>query len=243
MTTPPEPGPQVGGKPGGQTEPAGSAGAEAGYALPGPRPQKPRLLQDGRDMFWSMAPLVLACVVLAGLLGMCSFAPSGPGPGPAPDYDARAALQADASALDVPIRLPELPEGWQANSGSREGIEAGRTDPATGQQVRAVASRVGYLAPSGMYLSLTQSNADEDALVATFGSELVPTGVQDVDGVTWVVYQGGEREGGRPAEPVWTARVPGPTGPAQLAVTGAGSAEEFRTLAAATQSQPPLTAT
>ena len=82
MTTPPEPGPQVGGEPGGQTEPAGSAGAEAGYALPGPRPQKPRLLQDGRDMFWSMAPLVLACVVLAGLLGMCSFAPSGPGPVP-----------------------------------------------------------------------------------------------------------------------------------------------------------------
>ena len=32
-------------------------------------------------------------------------------------------------------------------------------------------------------------------------------------------------------------------GPAQLAVTGAGSTEEFRTLAAATQSQPPLTAT
>lgn len=194
-------------------------------------------------MFWSMAPLVLACVVLAGLLGMCSFAPTGPGPGPVPDYDAPAALQADADALDIPIRLPELPDNWQANSGSRKGIDGGRTDPVTGQQVRAVASTVGYLAPSGMYVSLTQSNADEQALIATFGPDLVPTGVQDVDGVDWVVYEGGERDNGRPAEPVWTTRVPGPTGPSQLAVTGAGSAEEFRTLAAATQSQPPLTET
>lgn len=47
-------------------EPAPAAG-------PAPRPAKPRLLQDGRDMFWSLIPLVIGCVVLAGLLGMCSF--------------------------------------------------------------------------------------------------------------------------------------------------------------------------
>ena len=51
---------------------------------PVPKPAKSRLLQDGRDMFWSIAPLVLACVVLAGVLGMCSFQASGPGQGPAP---------------------------------------------------------------------------------------------------------------------------------------------------------------
>ena len=45
---------------------------------------KPRLLQDGRDMFWSLAPLVVACIVLAGLVGMCSFRPSGPADGAAP---------------------------------------------------------------------------------------------------------------------------------------------------------------
>ncbi|MET0994220.1 MAG: DUF4245 family protein, partial [Mycobacterium sp.] len=45
---------------------------------PAPKPAKPRLLQDGRDMFWSMVPLVIACIVLAGLVGMCSFAPTGP---------------------------------------------------------------------------------------------------------------------------------------------------------------------
>ena len=119
---------------------------------PPPPAAKPRLLQDGRDMFWSIAPLVVACIVLAGMLGMCSFAPGGPGAGPAPDYDAPAALQADADALRIPIRLPVLPDGWQSNSGSRAGIEGGRTDP-SGQPARAVLSTVGYLTPTGMYLA------------------------------------------------------------------------------------------
>ena len=87
--------------------------------MPVPRPAKDRLLQDGRDMFWSMAPLVVACIALAGMLGMCSFAPQGPGKGPAPQYDAPAALKADAAALRIPIRVPELPSGWHANSGYR----------------------------------------------------------------------------------------------------------------------------
>ncbi|CAA0132012.1 Uncharacterised protein [Mycolicibacterium vanbaalenii] len=242
MTMPPEPGQRVSGHPGTEPEDAGhhdSGGDGAGYAVPGPRPAKSRLLQDGRDMFWSIAPLVLVCVLLAGVLGMCSFAPAGPGAGPVPDYDAPAALQADAEALRIPIRVPELPEGWRSNSGSRKGIEGGRTDPVTGQPVRAVSSTVGYLAPSGMYLSLTQSNADEDKLISSFAPDLVPTGTEEVDGVTWIVYQGGERDG-RPAEPVWTAQLRGPSGPVQLALTGAAGTDEYRTLAAATQSQSPL---
>jgi Protein of unknown function (DUF4245) len=209
--------------------------------LPAPKPAKPRLLQDGRDMFWSIAPLVIACIVLAGVLGMCSFAPNGPGKGPAPSYDAPAALQADADDLKIPIRLPRLPEGWQSNSGSRKGIDGGRTDPSSGQQARAVSSTVGYLTPSGMYLSLTQSNADEDKLVASINADLYPTGTQDVDGVKWVVYEGGASDG-KPAEPVWTTRLTGPTGPAHIALTGAAGTDEYRMLAEATQTQSPLPA-
>jgi hypothetical protein len=202
---------------------------------PAPRPPKSRLHQDGRDMFWSMAPLVLGCILLAGMLGMCSFQWSGPGPGPAPSYDAPAGLRADADALKIPIRVPQLPQGWHANSGGRDGIEAGRVDPASGQAARAVVSRVGYLAPSGQYLSLSQSNADEDKLVASINNQAYPAGSQNVDGVTWVVYQGG----GDNTEPIWTTRLPGP---AQVAITGAGGTDEFRTLAAATQNQEPLAA-
>ncbi|GAT08239.1 hypothetical protein AU184_13640 [Mycolicibacterium novocastrense] len=209
---------------------------------PAPKPAKSRLLHDGRDMFWSMAPLVLACIVLAGMLGMCSFQGAGPGAGPVPSFDAPAALRADADALKIPIRIPQLPDGWQSNSGSRQGIEAGRTDPATGQPQRAVSSTVGFLAPSGMYVSLTQSNADEEKLVGSLDADAVPTGVQDVDGVKWVVYEGGDDDG-KPAEPVWTTRLTSPTGPAQIALTGAADADEFRTLAVATQTAAPLPAT
>lgn len=185
-------------------------------------------------MFWSLAPLVIVCVALAGLVGTCSFRPNGPTDSAAPVYDAVAALRADAAVLDFPVRLPELPADWQANSGARGGIESGRVD-ATGQRQRALTTRVGYLAPSKMYVSLTQSNAEETALVASIQTAAYPTGVQDVGGVKWVVYRGGED-----TEPVWTTRLESPAGPAQLAITGAGSAEDFRTLAAATQTQPPL---
>ena len=204
---------------------------------PGPKPAKSRLLQDGRDMFWSIAPLILACLALAGMLGMCSFQPAGPGQGPIMEYNAPLAMQADADTLHIPIRLPQLPEGWQANSGGRDGIEAGSTDPQTGAVTRAVVSRVGFIAPSGMYLSLTQSNADETKLVNQISGGMAPTGTEDVDGVSWVVYEGGER-----GEPVWTTRLAGPTGPAQIAITGAGSNDDFRTLAEATQTQEPLPA-
>ena len=93
-----------------------------------------------------------------------------------------------------------------------------------------------------MYVSLTQSNADEDKLVGSINTDVYPTGVEDVDGVKWVVYAGGGDEDGRPAEPVWTTRLGGPTGPAQIAITGAAGTDEFRTLAAATQTASPLPA-
>lgn len=202
---------------------------------PAPKPPKPRILQDGRDMFWSLVPLVVACVILAGLVGMCSFQPKGPAEGVTPTYDVPAAMQSDADTLDFPVRLPALPDGWQANSGGRGSIEQGRTDPKTGKSERALTSRVGYVAPSQMYVSLTQSNADEAALVAFIHREVYPTGARDVDGVNWVIYQGGEG-----TEPVWTTRLDSPQGPAQLAITGAGTDEDFRTLAAATQSRAPL---
>jgi hypothetical protein len=105
-----------------------------------------------------------------------------------------------------------------------------------------VSSTVGYLAPSGMYISLTQSNADENKLVESINADVYPTGVEDVDGVKWVVYAGDAGQGGRPAEPVWTTRLTGPTGPAQVAITGGAGTDEFRTLAAATQTASPLPA-
>ena len=203
---------------------------------PTAKPAKPRLLQDGRDMFWSIAPLVAACIILAGVVGMCTFAPGGINRGSVPSYNAVSALRADAQTLGFPVRLPRLPEGWQPNSGGRGGIPDGRTDPSTGQRLHAVTSTVGYISPTGMYLSLTQSNADEDKLVGSIHPSMYPSGTVDVDGTRWIVYQGDS------VESVWTTRLKSPAGPAQVAITGAGGVDQFRTLAVATQSQPPLPA-
>jgi Protein of unknown function (DUF4245) len=214
------------------------AGEPAPAAGPVARPAKPRLLQDGRDMFWSLMPLVLGCILLAGLVGMCSFQ-AGSHRGAVPSYDAAAALRADAATLGFPVRLPKLPAGWQANSGSRGGIAGGRADPSTGRRLNAATSVVGYISPTGMYLSLTQSNADEDKLVGSIHPSAYPAGTVDVAGTNWVVYNGAGQSGAD-AEPVWTTRLAGPSGATQIAITGAGDPDQFRTLASATQSQPPL---
>ena len=217
-------------------EPAPAPGPALG---PVAKPAKPRVLQDGRDMFWSLAPLVLGCILLAGLVGMCSFQPGATNKGTIPSYDVATALKADAATLGFPIRMPVLPAGWQPNSGGRGGIENGRINPSTGQRMNAATSIVGYIGPTGMYLSLTQSNADEDKLVGSIHPSAFPAGTADIAGTTWVVYQGGGQSGAD-AEPVWTTRLASPVGPTQIAITGAGSADQFRTLAGATQSRPPL---
>ncbi|AWV48357.1 hypothetical protein JK2ML_1945 [Mycobacterium leprae Kyoto-2] len=206
---------------------------------------KPRLLQDGRDMFWSLVPLVVGCILLAGMAGTCTFAPGGTTKSTVSSYDAAAALRADARALGFPVRLPELPTGWRSNSGSRGSIEDGRMDLSTGKRLPAVTSTVGYITPTGMYLSLTQSNADEDRLVASIHPSSHPTGTVDVAGTKWVVYQGSDQKkdhSGAAAEPVWTSRFASPVGAAQIAITGAGCSSQFRMLASATQSQQPLPA-
>lgn len=76
-------------------------------------------------MFWSLIPLIGACIVLAALVGQCSFQPKGPADGAVPTYDVTTALRADATVLHFPIRLPALPAGWKANSGGRGSIEQG----------------------------------------------------------------------------------------------------------------------
>ena len=176
----------------------------------------------------------MACIVLAGVVGMCSFSPGGINRGPVPSYNASSALRADALTLGFPVRLPLLPQGWQPNSGGRGGIPDGRTDPSTHQRLHAVTSTVGYISPAGEYLSLTQSNADEVKLVGSIHSSMYPvepsTGRHPV-----ITYQG---DGG--VQPVWTTRLNNPAGSAQIAITGAGSADEFRTLAAPAKPKPPV---
>ena len=190
-------------------------------AGPAPKPAKPRLLQDGRDMFWSLAPLVVGCILLAGLVGMCSFS----------------ARRSQPRAGPV-LRRGRRPCGptrrhWASRSGCHGCRRAGSpipaaaaasrtaTDPATVNGCTRHPRPSASSAPTGMYLSLTQSNADEDKLVGSIHPSMFPTGTVDVDGTSWVVYQGRRRA----VEPVWTTRLTSPAGPTQIAITGAGNTD------------------
>lgn len=184
---------------------------------------KPRILNNNRDMVWSLIPLIIACLLIAGVASQCTLSPGGPQQGPIPNFDADAALQYDASELGFPVRNPAVPDDWTPNSGSRQTI--------TGEQGGDV-SNIGYISGAGRYNKLTQSDADEQVLVpfVVDGEERYASGTELVDGTEWVVY---EREGD---EPVWVADL----GDVRLLITGSGTTEEFTTLAEATTSAEPL---
>ncbi|MCM6775960.1 DUF4245 domain-containing protein [Nocardia sp. CDC159] len=182
---------------------------------------KPRILNDYKDLFWSLIPLVLICVVFAAVAQQCSVSTNGPTPGKVPDFDLHDALRDDARTLPFPIREPSLPADWRPNSGSR--------DTVTGTGGGAV-STVGFLTPQGTYMQLTQSNATVEALANHIEKTRTPSGTQKVADQVWTVYhvQG--------SEPAWITDL----GPVRLLVKGAGNQAAYTTLAAAATAAQPI---
>lgn len=188
---------------------------------PGPpeMPRPPRSAFTARHMAAALGALTLLVLVLAGVTRSCSFAPGGPTVDPSglPVVDAPAALRAVRAPF--PLRIPAVPAAWRSNS-----VALDRTS-GDGRLVR-----VGYLTEQGNYLRLLQSEADDETLlrVETGTNPVTARGPVDVAGQRWVVFW---RERG---EPVWLADVPTPGGPTvRMLITGSGTEDEFRTLAAA----------
>ncbi|MFF3566357.1 DUF4245 domain-containing protein [Nocardia jiangxiensis] len=183
--------------------------------------QKPRILNDYRDLLWSLIPLLLICVVFAALAQQCSFSPGTPATGNIPHFDVKAALQDDAHTLSFPIRQPSLPEHWTANSGSRDTISG-----AGGGTL----STVGYITPEGTYMQLTQSDATESALADHILQTRSPSGSQKVGDQTWTVFhvQGNE--------PAWITDF----GTVRVLIKGAGNQSAYTTLAGSVDAAQPL---
>ena len=184
---------------------------------------KPRILNNNRDMVWSLIPLVIACLLIAGVASQCSLSPGGPQQGPIPNFDVNTALQYDASEIGFPVRNPAVPEGWTPNSGSGATI--------SGDNGGAV-STVGYITGTGAYMQLTQTSASEEQLVPfVSGSDTVyASGTQNVSGRDWVVYgEGGSRT-------YWVSDF----GDVRILLGGTATTEDFTTLAAILEVTEPL---
>ncbi|WP_225725164.1 MULTISPECIES: DUF4245 domain-containing protein [unclassified Nocardia] len=181
--------------------------------------QKPRILNDYKDLFWSLIPLVLIAVVFAGLASQCSFAANGPTQGQIPHFDVTAALGDDARTLHFPVRNPQLPTDWTPNSGHRDTI----TGPGGGPL-----STVGFITPQGNYMQLTQTNGTEQALARFLLNGRPASGSIQIADQKWSVYaEKGE-------ETAWITDF----GTARVMVKGAGNDAAFRALAQAVDSAP-----
>jgi hypothetical protein len=187
--------------------------------VPPPLSKPPRSALTMRDMAGAVVLLAVVVLLFAGVTRSCSFAPGGPTTDPArlPVVDAPAALR----ELRVPfgLRIPAVPAGWRSNAVAQDRVPEG------GRVVRT-----GYLTADGRYLRLLQSDADPQALlrVEIGGTPVAARGPVDVVGQRWVVY---DRERG---ESIWITEVPtAGAAPVQLLITGSGTEDEVRTLAAA----------
>ena len=198
--------------------PGRAPGGERPRWEPQPLVKPSRAALTTRDMAVALAVLVGVILVFGGVTRSCSFAPGGPTTNPAglPVVDAAAALR--ELRVPFPVRIPAVPVGWRSNSVAQDRVQGGRV------------VRVGYLTPDGRYLRLLQSDAAEPVVLATETgtNPVVVRGPVEVAGQRWVGYARGDDE------PIWTADVPTPgAGSVRMLITGSGTEEEVRALAAA----------
>jgi uncharacterized protein DUF4245 len=175
-------------------------------------------------MIGAVAVLLVVVGAVVGFTRSCSFSPGGPTVAPpTKTVDVTRGLAAAAASVDFPIRRPEAPAGWRANSSSTSPVGRGAS----------VVVRVGWLTPA-RYVQLSQSGgAMVDVVIAETGrDDGESTGEVEVNGVRWTAYPG------RRAEQAWVTRLDRTT----VLITGTGTEDEFRALATAVQTASPLPA-
>ena len=172
-------------------------------------------------MVWSIIPLLLICLVIAGIAGSCAW-----GFGDAaneqkvPTFNSEAAFTADARSMPFPIREPAVPAEWQSNSGSTNTVGT------------SLASNVGWITENGTFVQLTQTAGPEVSLVPMLGGEgVMGTGTTDVAGTTWVTYDNPEGD-----RTVWVTDL----GDVRIGLLGRGIDPPLATLAEAVQKAQPL---
>lgn len=143
----------------------------------------------------AIGTIVIAVIVLAltGLTRACSFSPTSPSVdrGAVQRIDVAQVSRDAARTVPFAVRAPAMPVDWIAQSSDVRPVGGGR------------AFRLGWVTPENAYLRLVQSNAPEDALVASEQSGPPALGPVSVGGLTWTRYPGVR------GEAVWVTEVGG----------------------------------
>ena len=136
------------------------------------------------------------------------------------DIDVAAVAAQAQVTRDEELAAPELPEGWRSNAAE---LRVNEVDDVT-------AWYAGYLTPSDEYLGMYQAFDANPTWVAEQLSRTIATGVVEIDGVEWTVYDNRQS-----SADVGNARYGLVTeaGSTTFVLIGTAPTEEFETLAAA----------
>ena len=170
-----------------------------------------------RDLLLSLGVLGAIMAFSVGFTGMCSY---NPGPadtgGPVNEVDIDTILESEARALNFPVRNPDVPDDWEANSGRRVAVDG------------EAASTAGWVVDERYFVSLTQTDVElEDAVDYQDGVDNAlreKSGThtsQGTDGpVTWTIYTGDD------ARTLWAAELDEVT----LMLSGTATREMYETM-------------
>lgn len=172
-------------------------------------------------MIWSLLPLVVICLLFAGLAGQCSFNPGEPEMGPVRAIDVEEVLTRDAQALPFDVRVPRPLEGWTSNSHRRQDISTYR------------AIRTGFVTPGFSYAEVIQTPAPMEELQSLNGQSRVELDRFTESGTTWVTY-------GSTYDDAVKVVFAADEGTVRIAVTGKAAAEQMRELAVALSGLTPV---
>lgn len=185
--------------------------------------EKPRIFQDGKDIFYSLGAIVVVMILAVAFTGMCSFGRDTAENVPVNEVDAQTFLSLETGAMDFPVRYPTAMEeqGWVPNSARRMAV-AGES-----------AVSVGWVKGVDGYLQMVQTGVPAQDAVKGFDQN--PRELEhsyEVDGATVEVYGSQERD-------VRDIRVVD-LSDVRMIFTGAAQDEEFNALISAALSTPPL---
>ncbi|WJY89422.1 DUF4245 domain-containing protein [Corynebacterium confusum] len=182
---------------------------------------KPKLFEGGKDMILSLGVTVIAMLAVVGATGLCTVNPEDSPHAEVTEVDAENFLRMETQATGVPARLPQLPDGWYANS-ARRGQVAGEPAPI-----------VGFVTAEKGYLQATQTTVGYDEARRGYdGNYRELTDTTEIDGQTVEIYTSDDND----VRDLWAADL----GDVRLLVSGSANDADYRPLISAIVAAEPV---